>query len=181
MWLMYVVDVKDFEELKTLKTFIQQFPSDLKALENALAWFDQFKPSSVRQKVWLQCQLALAEGFTNAVRHAHKHVPEDVFIDVEVTLLPQCLELRIWDQGPPFDLEQRLKELKQQINPKSGGGRGIDILQKIADHLSYTRTDDNRNCLLIVKCYQELGKRDLETFCKENVNESRLTIVRPME
>ncbi|NEQ85281.1 MAG: ATP-binding protein [Moorea sp. SIO2I5] len=178
---MYVVDVKDFEELEKLKTSIQKFPSDLKALEKALGWFDQFKPSSVRQKVWLQCQLALAEGFTNAVRHAHKDLPEDVSIDVEVTLFPQRLELRIWDQGPPFDLEQRLTDIKQQMNPQSGGGRGIAILQKIADHLSYTRTDDNRNCLLIVKCYQELGKSDLETFCKENVNESRLPIVRPME
>lgn len=176
-----MVDVKDFEELKKLKTSIQQFPSDLKALENALGWFDHFKPSSVPQKVWLQCQLALAEGFTNAVRHAHKDLPEDVFIDVEVTLFPQRLELRIWDLGPPFDLEQRLRDLKQHINLQSGGGRGIAILQKIADHLSYTRTDDNRNCLLIVKCYQELGKSDLKTFCKENVNESRLPIVRPME
>ena len=181
MWLMYVVDVKDFEELEKLKTSIQQFPSDLKALESVLGWFDQFKPSSVRQKVWLQCQLALAEGFTNAVRHAHKDAPEDVSIDLEVTLFPQRLEFRIWDQGPPFDLEQRLRDQKLQINPQSGGGRGIAILQKIADHLSYTRTDDNRNCLLIVKCYQELGKRDLETFCKENVKESRLPIVRPME
>ncbi|NEP33917.1 MAG: ATP-binding protein [Moorea sp. SIO1G6] len=178
---MYVVDVKDFEELKKLKTSIQQFPSDLKALENALGWFDQFKPSSVRQKVWLQCQLALAEGFTNAVRHAHKDLPEEVSIDVEVTLLPECLELRIWDKGPPFDLEQQLRDLKQQMNPQSGGGRGIAILQKIADHLSYTRTDNNRNCLLIVKCYQELGNRDLKTFCKENVKESRLPIVRPMD
>ncbi|WP_293077955.1 ATP-binding protein [Moorena sp. SIO3H5] len=178
---MYVVDVKDFEELEQLKTSIQQFPSDLKALESVLAWFDQFKPSSVRQKVWLQCQLALAEGFTNAVRHAHKDVPEDVSIDLEVTLFPQRLEFRIWDQGPPFDLEQRLREQKLQMNPQSGGGRGIAILQKIADHLSYTRTDDNRNCLLIVKCYQELGNRDLKTFCKDNVKESRLPIVRPME
>jgi serine/threonine-protein kinase RsbW len=39
------------------------------------------------------------------------------------------------------------------VDEQAGGGRGIAILQKIADHLSYKRTDDNRNCLLIVKCY----------------------------
>ncbi|MEO8893751.1 MAG: anti-sigma regulatory factor, partial [Coleofasciculaceae cyanobacterium] len=32
-------------------------------------------------------------------------------------------------------------------------GRGIAILQKIADKLSYTRTSDNRNCLLMVKTF----------------------------
>ncbi|NEO61902.1 MAG: ATP-binding protein [Moorea sp. SIO4G2] len=159
---MYVVDVKDFEELKKLKTSIE-LPSELKALENALGWFDQFKPSYVRQKVWLQCQLALAEGFTNAVRHAHKDLPEDVSIDVEVTLCPQRLELRIWDQGPPFDLEQRLIDLKQEMNPQSGGGRGIAILHKIADHLSYTRTDDNRNCLANIRWF-ELVKPSQSVF-----------------
>jgi hypothetical protein len=29
-------------------------------------------------------------------------------------------------------------------------------LQKIADKISYTRADNNRNCLLIVKRYQEI-------------------------
>lgn len=31
------------------------------------------------------------------------------------------------------------------------GGRGIEILNKIADQLISSRTEDNRNCLLIVK------------------------------
>jgi len=37
------------------------------------------------------------------------------------------------------------------------GGVGIKILGKIADELSYTRTSDERNCLLIVKYYQQTG------------------------
>ena len=103
--------------------------------------------------MWIQCQLALAEGFTNAVRHAHKNLTPNVPIDLEVTLFPQALELRIWDQGPPFDLEKRIQELETTVDNQAGGGRGIAILQKIAQKLSYTRTDDNRNCLLIVKTF----------------------------
>ena len=41
----------------------------------------------------------------------------------------------------------------QGQNNDSGGGRGVIILHKIADRLSYTRQGDNRNCLLIVKNY----------------------------
>jgi len=148
-----VVDLKGFEQLKDLKKFMRQFPTDRTALEEVLLWFEEFNQPSIPRTVWIQCQLALAEGFTNAVRHAHKDLPTNVPIDIEVTLFPQSLELRIWDQGPPFDLEQRLQHLEQSVDEHSGGGRGIAILQKIADHLSYKRTDDNRNCLLIVKCY----------------------------
>jgi serine/threonine-protein kinase RsbW len=64
--------------------------------------------------------------------------------------------MRIWDQGPAFDLEGRLQNLEHRVDELAGGGRGIAILQKIADKLTYTRTVDNRNCLLIVKHYQEL-------------------------
>jgi serine/threonine-protein kinase RsbW len=148
-----VVDLKGFEHLKDFKKSSKQVPTDLKALDQVLSWFDQLNQPSIPKKVWIQCQLALAEGFTNAVRHAHKDLPTNVPIDIEVTLFHQSLELRIWDQGPPFDLEQRLQtqEQKEKENNDGGGGRGIAILQKIADKLSYRRTDDNRNCLLIVK------------------------------
>ena len=135
---------------------MKQFPTDLKALDQILSWYDQLYQPSIPKKVWLQCQLALAEGFTNAVRHAHRGLCADVPIDIEVTLYPQYLEMRIWDHGPPFDLEQRLQTLDQKLNDQAGGGRGIAILQKISDKLSYTRTDDNRNCLLIVKRFSSL-------------------------
>ncbi|MDP8964607.1 MAG: ATP-binding protein [Cyanobacteriota bacterium] len=148
-----VVDLKGFEQLKDFVKSSQQVPSDLRALDRVLSWFDQFNQPSIPKKVWIQCQLALAEGFTNAVRHAHKDLPSNVLIDIELTLYPHSLELRIWDQGPPFDLEQRLQKTEERVDGHSGGGRGIAILQKIADKLSYTRTDDNRNCLLIVKTY----------------------------
>lgn len=127
--------------------------SDLNTLEQVLSWFDQLKPASISKKDWLQCQLALAEGFTNAVRHAHKDLSQEVSIDLEVTLGSQYLELRIWDQGPPFDLEQWLQDHQHAQDDHAGGGRGIVILKKIADQLSYTRTADHRNCLLIVKRY----------------------------
>lgn len=133
---------------------MKQVLSDLRALDQVLSWFDQLYQPSIPKKVWLQCQLALAEGFTNAVRHAHKDLSSDVSIDIDVTLSPQCLELRIWDQGPPFDFEQRLQKLGSKVDEHAEGGRGIAILQKIADKLSYTRTEDNRNCLVIVKHYR---------------------------
>lgn len=143
--------------MKAIKQAILEFPTDLKALDQVLSWFQQIHQPSIPRKVWLQCELAMAEGFTNAVRHAHKGLPVDTPINIEVTLFPNSLEMRIWDCGPPFDLEQRLKQLSESVNPHATGGRGLAILQKIADRLSYTRTEENRNCLSIVKHYQEVS------------------------
>ncbi|NEP13475.1 MAG: ATP-binding protein [Symploca sp. SIO2C1] len=139
--------------MKDSHKYIKQFPSDLKALDQILSWFDQLSQPYIPRKVCLQCQLALAEGFTNAVRHAHKDLSGDLSVDIEVTIAPQCLELRIWDWGPPFDLEGRIRQLERRVDRESPGGRGLLILQKISDRLSYTRTDDNRNCLLVAKSY----------------------------
>ena len=119
-----------------------------------MAGFEQLNQPFIPRKVWLQCQLALAEGFTNAVRHAHKNLPPETPISVEIALFEEYLEIRVWDRGHPFDLEQRLRNLEHKVDDQAGGGRGIVILQKIADFLSYTRSGD-RNCLLIRKNYVE--------------------------
>lgn len=122
-------------------------------LDPVLSWFDGQNQPSIPEKVWLQCKLAIAEGFTNAVRHAHKNLSPSLPVDIEVKVFPNQLEIRIWDQGPPFDLEGKIQELIQRGENLGGSGRGILILRRIADELSYLRTDDDRNCLLIVKYY----------------------------
>lgn len=130
-----------------------QVKTDLNALTQVLAWFDQFNHPPLSYPVWLQCQLALAEGFTNAVRHAHIGQSIDVVIDLEVQVFTERLEIRIWDQGGPFDLSQKLEVLPKTLNTEAEGGRGLTLMHRIADNLSYTRTLDDRNCLLIVKHY----------------------------
>lgn len=126
--------------------------TDLNALTQVLEWFEQFNPPALPNAVWLQCQLALAEGFTNAVRHAHKGKSSDTPIDIEVTCSPHSIELRIWDSGEAFDMEKNLA-LPQAQEPEPEGGWGLSLLQKIADVLLYTRTEHQQNCLLIVKQY----------------------------
>ena len=140
--------------MEDLKQSSKQFTSNLPpTLDPVLSWFDRLNQPYIPQKVWLQCQLAIAEGFTNAVRHAHKNLSPDLPVDIEVNISLHQLEIRIWDQGPPFDLEGKIQELLQRGEHLGGSGRGILILRRIADRLSYIRTDDDRNCLLIVKYY----------------------------
>ncbi|MBD2186381.1 ATP-binding protein [Aerosakkonema funiforme] len=144
-----------------------QLPTDLKALPQILSWFEQLHQPQIARKLWLRFQLALAEAFTNAVRHAHKNQSPEVPIDIEVTIFEDSIEIRVWDWGPPFDLHKKLSEMLSNEENDSGGGRGLQLMESITDHLSYTRTADDRNCLLMVKHYggdSGLSQRSITDF-----------------
>jgi len=148
-----VTKVKDSDKLPKFHQADLQVCSDLGENDKVLSWFEQLHQAAIPKKVWLKCELALAEGFTNAVRHAHKYLPTETPIDIEVKICTEQMEIRIWDYGQPFELLEWLKQQPTQTDILAGGGRGIKLMYAIADNISYTRTSDNRNCLLIVKKY----------------------------
>ncbi len=128
-------------------------PSDLKSLDQILAHLEKINYQIISRQTWLECQLALVEGFTNAVRHAHKDLSPEVTIEIKINLFGNRLELYIWDRGNPFDLESFMAKSPLEQNDLSLGGRGLIILRQIADFISYTREEDERNCLLIIKYF----------------------------
>lgn len=137
--------------MKVLRTFSIEVPSDLQALDRILFQFNQIYQDFIPYRDWLQCRLALAEGFTNAVRHAHKNLSQDVLIAIEIILKQNAMEIRIWDYGAAFDLQNFIAETSKKHHDWLNSGRGIPLLNKIADHLEYYRTEQQQNCLLIVK------------------------------
>lgn len=146
------MESKNLGNLQVLQKADIHVKTDLDVLSHVLSWFDQFNHPPVPQYIWMQCQLALAEGFTNAVRHAHKNFPPEIPIDIQVAIFSQRLEIRIWDRGQSFDLDRVLKNMPP-VDDDAIGGRGLQLLHRIADALSYAQTSDNRNCLLMVKYY----------------------------
>ncbi|MFN4278817.1 ATP-binding protein [Thermosynechococcus sp.] len=125
--------------------------SDLTQLEALLAWFNQYRPARLPIEEWLKLELALAEGFTNAVRHAHRDRPTDTPIRIDLFLGETQIELRIWDQGDPFDLVAKLQTLPTQIPLDAEGGRGLRLLATITDELAYQRVAGGGNCLILRK------------------------------
>ncbi|MDX2273138.1 MAG: ATP-binding protein [Cyanobacteriota bacterium] len=138
-----------------VQTFSLRVDTSLDALNQVLSWFEAFKNDPIPSSVWMKCQLALVEGFTNTVRHAHKSLAADTPIDLELTLLPEGLEIRIWDQGAPFDMMAFIEKIGDKVDEEAEGGRGIHLMKVIASHLSYTRLADGRNCLLLQKDYAD--------------------------
>jgi serine/threonine-protein kinase RsbW len=125
--------------------------SDLAALTQVLDWFAQFNEPPLTYELWWFCQLILDEGFTNAVRHAHRDLPPTTPITIEVQVFADSIEIRIWDQGPRFDLNRKLNELAQSPqDPEPEGGMGLVFLQKFADVVDYQRHQE-QNCLFLCK------------------------------
>lgn len=138
-------------------------PTHLSALAEVLDWFDRLESGVVPQRVWLQLKTALAEGFTNAVRHAHKDAAPELPVEVCFEQTPNSLELQIIDSGPPFDLEEKLNALAESEDLHATGGRGLRLMQCIADRLEYVRLDDRRNRLSLIKYYgddEDSARRD---------------------
>jgi serine/threonine-protein kinase RsbW len=52
----------------------------------------------------------VSEAFTNLVHHAHKNLPRETPIELEITVFNERLEIKIWDRGEPFDFQAKLKE-----------------------------------------------------------------------
>ncbi|MCT7951465.1 anti-sigma regulatory factor [Ancylothrix sp. C2] len=127
--------------------------SDLSVLTKVQKWFEAFCAENSAKFAWPQRQvyameLALAEGFTNAVRHAHQDLPPATPVKIDLALWDDRLEIRIWDRGKPFN-----PDLLEE--PKPGtlqeGGYGWFLLRRLADKVLYERHQDRQNCLLIVK------------------------------
>nr|WP_228056028.1 ATP-binding protein [Microcoleus sp. LEGE 07076] len=148
--------------MQVLKKATLQVNTGLSGLERVLSWFGQLYDPRIPTSVWIRCQLALAEGFTNAVRHAHEGKPANLPIDIEVAVCTECLEINIWDSGAAFDLEQKIKDMSEKKAREAGGGWGLKLMKDISDSLSYSRTPDGRNCLSIVKNYTPLSQTDDE-------------------
>ncbi|OLP16707.1 ATP-binding protein [Leptolyngbya sp. 'hensonii'] len=137
-----------------LKKINLQVNTDPAASAQVLSWFEELNQPPISNKViWWQCQTVLKEGFDNAVEYAHKSLPPETPILIEAIRFPQRIEIRIWDCGVPFNLEEKLREMPELEENEGSRGRGLRIMQKIADQISYRRTSDDRNCLLIVKSY----------------------------
>jgi serine/threonine-protein kinase RsbW len=129
--------------------------SDPKALKSLLRWFDQFQAAPIPHKIWLQCQLALIEGFTNAVRHAHAGMATDTPIRIQVTISSQDINIWVWDQGPGFNFDAILGNKLADHSQNEEGGRGLKIMYLVADEISYRPMEHRGNCLHMRKNYRD--------------------------
>jgi serine/threonine-protein kinase RsbW len=125
--------------------------SDLTVQAQVQKWFEEFCSNHICQRYssnhqFYRLNLALAEGFSNAVRHAHHELPSETTIEIELAVSDERIEIRIWDQGKPFN-----PDILDEPSPGElrEGGYGWFLLRRAAERVVYERCQDGRNCLLI--------------------------------
>ena len=135
--------------------FHLQVQTELAALIPVLQWFESHGCPFLPESVLWQCKVALAEGFTNTVRYAHKNLPPTTPIDLELTFSSHSLEIKIWDHGQPFDLQAKLDSPQQDpVAPlEMESDRGLLLMRSLTDTLQYIRTGEGRNCLILQKSF----------------------------
>lgn len=119
------------EELATVQQWFQALINRFSHLSEP----PRFTPSFLSGEPFDQLNLALAEGFTNAVRHAHENLPSSTPILIECEIQPHQIEICIFDQGEPFDPDSL-------IEPQPGtlreGGYGWFLLRRLVDRVTYS-------------------------------------------
>jgi serine/threonine-protein kinase RsbW len=154
-------------EPQTLHQAQLQLSSDLNDVGRLLDWLNQLDPAPLSAQEWLQCQIAIVEGFTNVVRHAHRQLPIDTPITLEIIGSDTSVEMCLWDYGPPFDLEGYLAHLPPMSSLEASQGRGLQIMRRIADRLEYQRVGDRQNHLKMIKYIA--SAREQSEFCTSSL------------
>jgi serine/threonine-protein kinase RsbW len=134
------------------QTIFLQVTTSLSDLVPVLNWFEQLPHTSVPNADWLRCKTALAEVFTNSVRHAHRDIPSETPISLEANLTDSSIEIKVFDFGAGFALSEKLSKL-DEVDVTALGGRGLDLISQMVDVFTYDKTSDGRNCMKIVRYY----------------------------
>jgi serine/threonine-protein kinase RsbW len=139
---------------KLLKEFYLSMESDLSGLQKIIPWFEYHCGELLVQNIFLPMQIILIEGFTNAVKYAHLNLPTETPIELFVDIFENLIEIRIWDYGLTFDLEEQLQleiKMNAEDSTKRESHRGLLLMNSLTDELSYIRENEAKNCLIMRK------------------------------
>ncbi|WP_299407573.1 glycosyltransferase family 2 protein [Acaryochloris sp. IP29b_bin.148] len=123
----------------------------------ALDWFDQLKQPQISIRTWLELQTVLGEGFDNVLKYAHKDLPANTPIDLELNISSNAIILQIWDRGPGLDDPDKIFKSLNEVDLMAEGERGFGIMSECTDFISYNPTFDQRQCLIAIKFYKPEG------------------------
>ncbi len=123
-------------------------PSDLRLLALARAFVEAVcQVAGLDKRTTDHVVLAADEATNNVMRHAHRGRP-DALLQIQCYIRPNEIEIRLHDEGAPFDLSA-----VPHYNPAElrVGGRGVFLMRRLMDELAVLPRGERGNTLRMVK------------------------------
>jgi serine/threonine-protein kinase RsbW len=133
-------------------------PSELRMLTVTRAFIEAVCQANNLDKATTHAiVLATSEAVSNVIRHAHHDRPE-ALLQVQCFLAPETIEIRLLDEGDPFDLASVPHLDPSEIRV---GGRGVFLMRALMDEISSQPRGERGNTLRMVKrCGRNFLARD---------------------
>ncbi len=130
--------------------------SQADAVTEVLEWLQKIQPDFISTRNWLKCQTVVIEGFDNVIQHAHKHLPAETPIKLNLEIYAEGVEIKIYDLGEPFNFQLALTQTPDQQDEWAEHGRGLILMRRILDYISYERSPEGVNCLQMIQSFSPL-------------------------
>lgn len=125
--------MSDAEELRFHLTIGSRF-ENIELVQVVLA--DALERSGVEEDSRHWIDLAVREAVANAIQHGNRRDP-DKQVQVDVTLSPSALEVRVVDEGGGFEPRQ-IEDPRSPENLLAPNGRGIFYMTSFMDEIDYS-------------------------------------------
>ena len=125
-------------------------PSDLRLLALARAFVEAIcQVAGFDERATHAIVMASDEGTNNVIRHAHAGRPNTP-LQIQCFIRPEGIEVRIHDEGEPFDLDA-----VEPLDPAEcrAGGRGVFLMRKLMDELTCEPRPQRGNTLRMLKLF----------------------------
>jgi len=141
-----------------VKKYILTLKNDLSELEKLHSFLDEIRQSlSISQKCLFETNLVLEEVFSNVLSYGFNN-HTDHFIKISITAAQGVLNIRVEDDGKPFNpLKAKEPNLQYDIENCEPGGLGIHLVKHFMNDFRYKRYQ-NRNTITMKKegCFIEI-------------------------
>ncbi len=97
--------------------------------------------------------LAVGEACHNAVHHSYDS-PREARFDLELKIGDDVVRAVIMNRGDQIDYQEVAEfHPDQDFSKFEKGGLGISVMKKLMAEVESTRTEDNRNCVTLIKYF----------------------------
>ncbi len=111
----------------------------------------ELEAHDVPMKTIMQIDIAVEEIFVNIAHYAYHPEVGTAAVTVAVLDAPPCVEIRLTDQGRPYDpLQREDPDVTLGVEDRKIGGLGVYMVKKSMDEVSYAY-EDGQNILTIRK------------------------------